>query len=86
MNRAKTTSKQAGMDFPGGPVVKTQSSQCRGPGFNPWSGNYVSHAPAKTWHSQINKYWKNNKQIGMIYRVEEASPNSTNYNKYSRSA
>ena len=23
MNRAKTTSKQAGMDFPGGPVVKT---------------------------------------------------------------
>ena len=26
-------------DFPGGPVVKTQHSQCRGPGFNPWSGN-----------------------------------------------
>ena len=27
-------------DFPGGPVVKTPScSQCRGHGFDPWSGN-----------------------------------------------
>ena len=26
-------------DLPGGPVAKTQRSQCRGPGFNPWSGN-----------------------------------------------
>ena len=26
-------------DFPGGPVVKTPCSQCRGPGFDPWSGN-----------------------------------------------
>ena len=26
-------------DFPGGAVVKTPRSQCRGPGFNPWSGN-----------------------------------------------
>ena len=25
--------------FPVGPVVKTLHSQCRGPGFNPWSGN-----------------------------------------------
>ena len=24
-----------GLHFPGGPVVKTLSSQCRGPGFNP---------------------------------------------------
>ena len=22
-----------------GPVAKTQNSQCRAPGFNPWSGN-----------------------------------------------
>ena len=28
-----------GRDFPGGPVAKTLSSQCRGPGFNPWSVN-----------------------------------------------
>ena len=26
-------------DFAGGPVSKTLCSQCRGPGFNPWSGN-----------------------------------------------
>ena len=26
-------------DFPGGPLAKTPYSQCRGPGFNPWSGN-----------------------------------------------
>ena len=26
-------------DFPGGPVGKTPQSQCRGPRFDPWSGN-----------------------------------------------
>ena len=26
-------------DCPGGPVAKTLHSQCRGPGFDPWSGN-----------------------------------------------
>ena len=26
-------------NFPDGPVAKTLCSQCRGPGFNPWSGN-----------------------------------------------
>ena len=26
---------------PGGPVVKTPHSQCRVPGFNPWSGNQI---------------------------------------------
>ena len=26
-------------DFPGGPVAKPPSSQCREPGFDPWSGN-----------------------------------------------
>ena len=33
----KISSKRG--DFPGGPVVKTPRSQCRGPGFNPCSGN-----------------------------------------------
>ena len=27
--------------YPGGPVAKTRSSQCRGRGFNPWSGNKI---------------------------------------------
>ena len=26
-------------DFPGGPVVKTVCFQCKGHGFDPWSGN-----------------------------------------------
>ena len=26
-------------DFPGGTVDKTPCSQCRGPGFDPWSRN-----------------------------------------------
>ena len=28
-------------DFPGGPRAKNPSSQCRGPGFHPWSGNKI---------------------------------------------
>ena len=43
-------------DIPGGPVVKTPRSQCRGPGFDPWSGNEVLHAATKTQCSQVNKY------------------------------
>ena len=35
-------------DFPGGPVVKTVSSQFREPGCDIWSGNLIPHAPAKS--------------------------------------
>ena len=35
----KRTIKSSLRDFPGGPVVKTPSSQCTGPGFDPSSGN-----------------------------------------------
>ena len=38
-------------DFPGGPVVKTPCSQCRGPGFDPWSGKYIPHATSKSPHA-----------------------------------
>ena len=31
--------RRASGDFPGGPVVKTRCSQCRGHQFNPWMGN-----------------------------------------------
>ena len=30
--------KHCSRDFHGGPVAKTLGSQCRGPGFDPWSG------------------------------------------------
>ena len=32
--------KKPPQDFPGSPVVRTQHFHCRGPGFNPWSGNW----------------------------------------------
>ena len=35
-------------DFPCGAVAKTLRSQCRGLGFNSWSGNSIPHAANKT--------------------------------------
>lgn len=32
-------------ELPVGPAVKTPHFQCRGRGFNPWSGNLRSHMP-----------------------------------------
>ena len=32
--------KGAKRDFPGGPVIKTLHFQCRGHGFDPWSGKF----------------------------------------------
>ena len=43
-------------NFPGGPVAKTLSYQCRWPGFDPWSGNSIPHAATKSQCSQVNKY------------------------------
>ena len=56
-------------EFPGGPVAKTLYSQCRGPGFNPWSGNWIPQATAKTKNSQINKnkyIFKKNKTLLIV--------------------
>ena len=39
--------KLGSQDFPGGPVAKTLSSQCRGPGFDPGVREADSHAPTK---------------------------------------
>ena len=66
--------KKMNRDLPGGgSVAKTLFSQCRGPEFNPWSGNKVpqattksSYATTKTRHSQINKLFKINEQINSI--------------------
>ena len=38
-------------DFPGDPVAKTPCSECRGPGFDPWSGNEIPHATTKSFHT-----------------------------------
>ena len=37
--------------FPGGPVAKILCSHSRGPGFDPWSGNYTLHATGKCLHT-----------------------------------
>ena len=42
-------------DFPGGPVAKTPGSQCKGPEFNPWSGNQVLHAAPNTGRGKLKK-------------------------------
>ena len=38
-------------DFLGGPVAKTPRSQCRGSGFDPWSGNWIPNAVTKSSHA-----------------------------------
>ena len=65
-NDKPETREDSVWDFPGGPVAKTLHSQCRGPGFNPWLGNYMPHATTKTWQSQI-------KQINIFFKKEEDS-------------
>ena len=49
-------------DFPGGPVSKTLCSQCRGPKFDPWSGNWISHAITKNWHTATKDPTYHNKK------------------------
>ena len=46
-NRADHINSAHGRDFPGGAVVKTPGSQCRGHGFDPWSGSHMPHSAAK---------------------------------------
>ena len=65
------------MDFPGGPVAKILCSQCKGPGFDPWSGNWIPHAATKslhaavkTWHSQVTKFREKKKDVMVIYHDE----------------
>ena len=38
-NICSFSNKKQWWDFPGGPAAKTPCSQCRGPWFDPWSGN-----------------------------------------------
>ena len=42
-----SVSKRHHQDVPGGPLVKTLCSQCRGHAFNPWSRNWISHDAMK---------------------------------------
>ena len=39
--------QDAAGEFPSGPADKTRYSQCRRPGFDPWSGNQIPHVTTK---------------------------------------
>ena len=43
--------KGSSRDLPSGPGAKTPCSQSWGPEFNPWSGNQILHAAAKSLHA-----------------------------------
>ena len=42
--------------------LKLQDPNAGGPGFNSWSRNWIPHATAKTWWSQINTKKKKKKR------------------------
>ena len=56
-----------------GPVAWALRSQGRGPGFNPWLGNEISHAATKTQCSQIN--------TNILKGVPAVKPESTLWKK-----
>ena len=45
------TSLREKRDFPTGPVAKTLNSQCKGPTFDPWSGNEIPYTATKSSHA-----------------------------------
>ena len=38
-------------DFPGDPVARILRSSCRGPGFAPWTENWIPHVTTKILHA-----------------------------------
>ena len=60
LSEGTNVNKQGG-DFSGGPEAETPHSQYCGPGFDPWSGNWIPHTTTKAQHNQINKYYLKNK-------------------------
>ena len=65
-------------EFPGGPVVRTLCFQCRGPGFDPWSGNLdpTSHMaqPNTHTHTHTHTHTKNRRWAGRGRRMGQATP------------
>lgn len=60
-------------DFPGGPGAEASCCQCRGPGFDALSGNWIPHAATKSLYaatktrlSQIKKYFFKRKNMDKI--------------------
>ena len=68
----KGTTYSAG-DFPGSSVVKTQHFQCRGCGFNPWSGKLGCHKPNSMVKKKKKKFFNYKKTKQLLSR--QASEN-----------
>ena len=51
LEERKTLKVFAKGDFSRDQVAKTSYSQCRGLGFDPWSGKYITHVTAKSSHT-----------------------------------
>ena len=73
-------SKQRSRDVPGGPLVKTPCIQCRGPGFNPWSGNQIPYAATKTQCRQKKK-----KEPSLTILVDTLQPFTSKIKSFVRS-
>ena len=60
-------------NLPRGPVVRTPSSHCQGPGFKPWSGNYNPTKCVPMTKTETNNkkrmIWKTNKCVFATYRA-----------------
>jgi len=62
--RRKAKTRTEGKDFPGGPVVKTPHSQCRG--VDPWSGtryHVLQLRPSMTKFFKKRKKFKNKREL-----------------------
>ena len=72
------------MDFPRGPVVKTPHFQCKGHGFDPWSGNYdpMCHAAKKLNKNKIIKIYIINisRDFISLHKINFDYKNCENYN------
>ena len=55
LEERKTLKVFAKGDFLHDQMAKTSSSQCRGPGFNPCSGKYITHVTAKSSHTSTQR-------------------------------
>ena len=56
-SHATDTKKVEFWKFPDGPVVRAQCFHCRGPGFNPWSGNLRFHKQQSTAGKTVEFYY-----------------------------
>ena len=67
--------KKTHRDFPGGPVVKTLCFQCRGPGFDPWSGNWILHAATKNPACHTNGQQVHEKMLNITNHQRNTNQN-----------